>query len=88
MVGVGTLIIVPNNDTGEYPVLVSDPWQRLGLGEKLTDSIIGVAEDKNLERIYATILKNNKPMLELVRKMGFQEEERNSDTVKMVLRLR
>jgi acetyltransferase len=88
MIGVGRLIIGPNNDTGEYAVVVGDPWQRLGLGEKLTDSIIGVAEDKNLESIYATILKNNKPMLELVRKMGFQEEERNSDTVKMVLRLR
>ena len=88
MIGVGRLIIGPNQDTGEYAVVVGDPWQRLGLGEKLTDSIIGVAEDKNLETIYATILKNNKPMLQLSRKMGFEEVERDSDTVKMEMRLR
>ncbi len=88
MIGVGRLIIGPDQDTGEYAVVVGDPWQKLGLGEKLTDSIIGVAEDKGLKTIYATILKNNKPMLQLARKMGFQEEERDSDTVDMVLRLR
>ena len=88
MIGVGRLIIGPNRDTGEYAVVVGDPWQKLGLGEKLTDSIIGVAEDKGLKNIYATILKNNKPMLQLARKMGFQEKERDSDTVKMVLPLR
>ncbi len=88
MIGVGRLIIGPNQDTGEYAVVVGDPWQRLGLGEKLTDSIIGVAEDKNLESIYATILKNNKPMLQLSRKMGFEEVDRDSDTVKMEMRLR
>jgi len=88
MIGVGRLIIGPNQDTGEYAVVVGDPWQRLGLGEKLTDSIIGVAEDKNLQSIYATILKNNKPMLQLSRKMGFEEVKRDSDTVKMEMRLR
>ncbi|MCF7876229.1 bifunctional acetate--CoA ligase family protein/GNAT family N-acetyltransferase [Candidatus Bipolaricaulota bacterium] len=88
MIGVGRLIIGPSQDTGEYAVVVGDPWQRLGLGEKLTDSIIGVAEDKNLKSIYATILKNNKPMLQLSRKMGFHEVDRDSDTVKMLLELR
>lgn len=88
MIGVGRLIIGPDKDTGEYAIVVGDPWQRLGLGEKLTDSLIGVAEDKKLSSIYATILKNNKPMLQLARRMGFRETERNSDTVKMVLELR
>lgn len=88
MIGVGRLIIGPDQNTGEYAVVVGDPWQRSGLGEKLTDSIIGVAEDKNLKSIYATILKSNKPMLQLARKMGFQETDRNSDTVKMELELR
>lgn len=88
MVGVGRLIIGPTADTGEYAIVVGDPWQGLGLGEKLTDSIIGIAEDMGLDSIYATVLKGNHRMLQLCRKMGFQEEERNSDTVKMVLRLR
>ncbi|MBS3812697.1 bifunctional acetate--CoA ligase family protein/GNAT family N-acetyltransferase, partial [Candidatus Bipolaricaulota bacterium] len=77
MIGVGRLIIGPDKDTGEYAVVVGDPWQRLGLGEKLTDSLIGVAEEKKLSTIYATILKSNKPMLSLARKMGFQEVDRD-----------
>ncbi|MFP4135765.1 MAG: GNAT family N-acetyltransferase [Candidatus Acetothermia bacterium] len=88
MIGVGRLIIGSDQNTGEYAVVVGDPWQRQGLGEKLTDSIIGVAEDKNLKSIYATILKSNKPMLQLARKMGFQETDRDSDTVKMEMELR
>lgn len=88
MIGVGRLIIGPEKDTGEYAIVVGDPWQRLGLGEKLTDSIIGVAEDKKLESIYATILKNNKPMTQLSKTMGFKEVERDSDTVTMELKLR
>ena len=88
MIGVGRLIIGPERDNGEYAVVVGDPWQGLGLGEKLTDSIIGVAEDKGLSSIYATILKDNHRMQQLCRKMGFQEESRDEDTVNMVLRLR
>lgn len=88
MIGVGRLIIGPDQNTGEYAVVVGDPWQRLGLGEKLTDSIIGVAEDNNLKSIYATILKENKPMLQLARKMGFQETDRDTETVKMEMELR
>ncbi|MFP4588553.1 MAG: bifunctional acetate--CoA ligase family protein/GNAT family N-acetyltransferase [Candidatus Bipolaricaulota bacterium] len=88
MTGVGRLIIGPSMDTAEYAVVVGDPWQGLGLGEKLTDSIIGVAEDKGLESIYATVLKDNHPMIQLCRKMGFEETERDSETVNMVLKLR
>ena len=88
MVGVGRLIMDPGRDSGEYAVVVGDPWQGLGLGEKLTDSIIGVAEDKNLSSIYATVLKDNHRMINLCRKMGFEEKERDSDTVEMVLQLR
>ncbi len=88
MIGVGRLIIEPGGDIGEYAIVVGDPWQGLGLGEKLTDSIIGVAEDKNLKSIYATMLQGNKRMIQLCRKMGFQEIKSDQDTVTMNLELR
>lgn len=87
MIGVGRLILDPSTDSAEYAVVVGDPWQGLGLGEKLTDSIIGVAEDKGVSHIYSTILKDNHRMQSLCRKMGFQEEERDSDMVTMGLHL-
>ncbi len=72
MIGVGRLIMDPDGKTGEFAVIVGDPWQGLGLGEKLTDSIIGVAEDKGLEEIWATIMKENIAMINLCEKLGFE----------------
>lgn len=88
MIGVGRLIIDPDGKAGEYAVVVGDPWQGLGLGEKLTDAIIGVAEDKGLETIYGTIMKENRRMINLVQKMGFEVSKEDEDTVRAVLRLR
>lgn len=88
MLGVGRLIMDPDENTGEFAVVVGDPWQGLGLGEKLTDSIIGVAEDKGLEKIWATIRKKNVRMKNLARKLGFELEEGSDDTIKATLRLK
>ncbi|KXA94967.1 hypothetical protein AKJ37_07150, partial [candidate division MSBL1 archaeon SCGC-AAA259I09] len=58
-----------------------------GLGEKLVDSIIGVAEDKNLDYIWGTVKKENTSMINLCKKLGFEIENENG-TVKAVLKLR
>jgi len=88
MIGVGRLIIDPDGDSGEFAVVVGDPWQGLGLGEKLTDSIIGIAEDKGLDSIWAAIMKRNSRMLNLCKKLGFEIERGEDDTVRAVLKLR
>lgn len=87
MIGVGRLIIEPNGNKGEFAIVVGDPWQGLGLGEKLTDSIIGIAEDKGLNFIYGTILADNRPMINLCRKLGFKLEREDKDTFRAVLKL-
>lgn len=88
MIGVGRLITDPDGNSGEFAVIVGDPWQGIGLGEKLTDSIIGVAEDKGLEKIWATIMKKNIAMINLCEKLGFDINRESEDTVKATLRLR
>lgn len=88
MIGVGRIITDPDGNSGEFAVIVGDPWQGLGLGEKLTDSIIGVADDKGLEEIWATIMKKNIAMINLCKKLGFETEEESEDTVKATLELR
>ncbi len=85
MIGVSRLVIDPATETGEYAVVVGDPWQGLGLGEKLTDKIIGVANDKKVRSVRAAVLKDNHRMLDLCRKMGFQEQSRDEDAVELVL---
>jgi acetyltransferase len=75
-VGVGRLIISPSGDTGEFAIVVADDFQRVGLGIKISDILIGVAREKGLRSIYAVVLNENRGMLNLARKLGF--------TIKMI----
>ena len=58
--------------SGEYAVLVHDDYQGRGMGYKLVDLIIGIAQDKGLEEIYGSVLTENNNMLKMARKLGFQ----------------
>jgi acetyltransferase len=87
MIGVGRLVIGPTKDTGHYAVVVGDPWQGLGLGEKLTDSVIGIARDKGLESIETTVARDADAMLHLCDNIGFEQKEEHGEKVDMVLEL-
>lgn len=81
------LVIDPARNVGEYAVVIGDPWQGQGLGEKLTDMTIGIAGDKDVDHIEATVLKDNQRMLDLCKKMGFREAARDEDTVAFTLQV-
>ncbi|MFI5404790.1 MAG: GNAT family N-acetyltransferase [Candidatus Gagatemarchaeaceae archaeon] len=70
-VGVGRLIAEPERARGEFAVAIADQYQGKGLGRKLLDMIIDIAEEKHLEAIYGVVLKDNAVMLSLCREMGF-----------------
>jgi acetyltransferase len=70
-VGVSRLITEPDHRRGEFAVVVADQYQGRGLGRKLLDMLIGIAEDKHLESIYGVVLRDNRSMLSLCREMGF-----------------
>jgi acetyltransferase len=72
IIGIGRLIIEPDFKSGEFAVLVHDDFQAKGLGYKLVDLIIGIAQDKGLEEIYGKVLTENERMLNMARKLGFQ----------------
>jgi acetyltransferase len=87
MIGVARLVMDPTTGTGEYAIVIGDPWQEQGLGEKLTDKMIGIAREKGVHQVRATVLKSNRRMLELCRKMGFEREAQDRETVDYALRL-
>lgn len=74
IIGIGRLIIEPDFRSGEYAVLVHDDYQGKGLGYKLVDLIIGIAQDKGLEEIYGQVLTENERMLKMARKLGFKHK--------------
>jgi acetyltransferase len=71
MMGVGRLVMTPDRDVAEFAVIVSDPWQGKGLGEKLISRVIEIARDYGVKSLWGEVLAENVPMLGLVKKMGF-----------------
>jgi acetyltransferase len=70
-IGVGRIISEPDRRRGEFAVVISDQYQGKGLGRKLVDMLIDIAEEKRLESIYGIVLRENQNMLSLCREMGF-----------------
>jgi acetyltransferase len=71
MMGVGRLVMSPDRHTAEFAVIVADPWQGKGLGEKLIERVIHIARDNGVKSLWGEVLAQNVPMLGLVKKTGF-----------------
>jgi len=72
--GVGRLVADPDHETVEYAVLVSDKWQDKGLGSILTDYCFDIAKHWGLKRIVAQTTADNKRMISVFEKRGFEIE--------------
>jgi acetyltransferase len=71
MIGVGRLMAEADRGCGEFAVVVHDDFQGKGLGYKLTDVIIGIAQEKGLREISGYIDAGNHRMLQVVSELGF-----------------
>src|SRR5215218_4969954 len=67
----------------EFSVLVSDRFQRRGVGTLLVGRILEVGRAENLRRITAEILFDNRPMQSISKKLGFHLRR---DTEEMVVK--
>ncbi|KXA94377.1 hypothetical protein AKJ65_04600 [candidate division MSBL1 archaeon SCGC-AAA259E19] len=85
--GMGRLI-KERETSGEVALVVGDLWQGLGLGTKLLEYLIQFAKEEQLKQIWAILQRSNVRMIHLCRKFGFQIEEMNPKSMKMVLTLK
>jgi len=73
MLGVTRLITEPGqSDTAEFALVVTDKWQRLGLGSEFLDYTFEIARDKKIKKIYGVVLKDNIPMINLCKEKKFK----------------
>ncbi|MDH7517825.1 MAG: bifunctional acetate--CoA ligase family protein/GNAT family N-acetyltransferase [Candidatus Thermoplasmatota archaeon] len=76
MIGVARIITEPGrSDTAEFAIVVTDKWQRLGLGSEFIDYIFEIARDKKIKKINGVVLKENKPMIALCKEKNFKFSE-------------
>ena len=63
--------IPPGALGAEYAIVVADPWQGQGLGSKMTDYILEIAQERGIRKIYASVLSNNEGMIGIFERKGF-----------------
>ncbi len=62
----------PASRDAEFAIVLSDDWQRRGLGSKLLASLLAAARSQGVRRIFGTTQSANSGMLTLGRKLGFK----------------
>jgi acetyltransferase len=72
ILGVGRLSKLRGLNEAEFALVISDRWQRQGLGTELLKRLVQIGRDEKLERISATILKENQGMQHLAQGVGFK----------------
>ena len=70
--GVGRLSKVRGTDEAEFALVVSDPYQGLGLGTELVSRLLQVGRDENISRIFGDILPENIEMQRICEKLHFE----------------
>jgi len=88
LVGMSRLMFDPGESSAEFSVVVTDSWQNKGLGSKLVKKIIDVAKTKQLEKVYATVIRENFAMKHLAEKLEFSVEQSDDiDIDNLILKL-
>lgn len=81
LIGVARYVLDPDNASAEFAIVVADSWQGCGIGRRLLAKLIEVARRRGLKRLYGDILAMNRPMLGLVRTLGFTLERHDDPTL-------
>ena len=88
IIGISRLIIEPSFRSGEYAVIVHDDFHGKGLGYKLVDVLIGIAQDKGLEQFMGYVQAGNTKMLGVCKRLGFSVHTLPDRTCEVTLTLK
>lgn len=61
----------PDNERAEYALTVRTDVERKGLGTALLTRLIDYARSRNVGELYGEVLRDNSPMLALIRRLSF-----------------
>jgi len=88
IIAIGRLSKLRGRKEAELAVLVDDRYQHQGMGSELYRRLVDIAREEKLERVVSTILTENRDMLAICQKIGFQmETDMEDNTVKAELGL-
>jgi acetyltransferase len=74
LLGVGRLSADPGFEQAEFALIVASDRQRRGYGELLLRHVLAYAEMRGIRRVIGHVLRENRKMLELSKRLGFTPE--------------
>jgi acetyltransferase len=88
VLGVGRLSKLHEMRGAEVAIVISDEYQRKGLGTELLSRLLQISRDEKLDFVAAEILRENPEMQHMVEKVGFSLEVADESTVRAVYNLK
>jgi acetyltransferase len=80
----GRLTRLANPEEAEFAMLVRDDFQRRGIGFHMLEKLLQFGRDEGIKRVVAYMLPENRGMLRVSEKLGFQFE-REDELIKAVI---
>ena len=81
IIGVTRAISDPDNIDAEFAVLVRSDLKGLGLGRRLLEKLIAYTREHGLQRLNGITMPNNRGMVSLARKLGFDVDIQLEDGI-------
>jgi acetyltransferase len=81
ILGVGRLCKIRGTDEAEFALLVSDRFQRQGLGKELLSRLVQIGRDEKIARLIGIILPENVAMKRICEALGFHLTHRIGDSM-------
>jgi acetyltransferase len=78
-IGVARYVTNPDKKSCEFALVVSDRWQRKGIGHHLMRRLMDSARERGLETMVGEVLRDNIKMLELIGNLGFRASNHPED---------
>ncbi len=86
VLGVGRLSKTIHDDEAEFALLISDNFQRQGLGTELLKRLLQIGENEGIRKVTAYMLPQNRGMKRIAENLGF-EFSRDEDLLKAEIEL-
>jgi len=71
-IGVARYVMEAGDDEAEFAIAIADAWQGTGVGRHLLTSLIELARESGVRRVFGTTFSENLAMLGLARRLGFR----------------
>jgi acetyltransferase len=79
VVGEARYVLDEDGGAAEFAVVVADDWRRQGIAARLVRALSQHARASGLARLYGEVLASNRPMLAMLRRLGFSQRMHPGD---------